>query len=46
MHPLFDAIEALLAAPPSLNDLVISRAMVEIRGAVAREKRRRGELGF
>jgi DNA helicase/exodeoxyribonuclease V, beta subunit (EC 3.1.11.5) len=46
VHPLFDAIEALLAAPPSLNDLVISRAMVEIRGAVAREKRRRGELGF
>ena len=46
VHPLFDAIEALLAAPPSLNDLVISRAMVEIREAVAREKRRRGELGF
>ena len=46
VHPLFDAIEALLAAPLSLNDLVISRAMVEIREAVAREKRRRGELGF
>ncbi|MBB1202893.1 exodeoxyribonuclease V subunit beta [Enterobacteriaceae bacterium 89] len=46
VHPLFDDIEALLAAPPSLNDLVISRAMVEIREAVAREKRRRGELGF
>lgn len=46
VHPLFDTIEALLASPPSLNDLVISRAMVEIREAVAREKRRRGELGF
>jgi exodeoxyribonuclease V beta subunit len=29
-----------------LTDLVIARAMVEIREAVAREKRRRGELGF
>lgn len=46
VHPLFDTIEALMAAPPSLNDLVISRAMVEIREAVAREKQRRGELGF
>ena len=46
VHPLFDAVEALLAAPPSLNDLVISQAMVEIRDAVAREKQRRGELGF
>ncbi|ALR77920.1 exodeoxyribonuclease V subunit beta [[Enterobacter] lignolyticus] len=46
VHPLFDAVEALLAAPPSLDDLVISRAMVEIRDAVAREKQRRGELGF
>ncbi|MRS14172.1 exodeoxyribonuclease V subunit beta [Enterobacteriaceae bacterium RIT691] len=46
VHPLFDTLEALLAVPPSLDDLVISRAMVEIREAVAREKRRRGELGF
>ena len=45
-HPLFDVIEAITAAPPSLNDLVISRAMAEIREAVAREKRRRGEMGF
>ncbi|WP_407731516.1 exodeoxyribonuclease V subunit beta [Pseudocitrobacter faecalis] len=45
-HPLFSAIEALLAAPLSLNDLVITQAMVEIREAVAQEKRRRGELGF
>lgn len=46
LHPLFETIDTLLAAPPSLNDLVISRAMVEIREAVAREKQRRGELGF
>ena len=45
-HPLFVAIEALLAEPLALNDLVIVRAMTEIREAVAREKRRRGELGF
>lgn len=46
VHPLFDAVETLLATPPSLDDLVISQAMVEIREAVAREKQRRGELGF
>ena len=45
-HPLFVAIEALLAEPLTLNDLMITRAMTEIRQAVAREKRRRGELGF
>ncbi|WP_368746952.1 exodeoxyribonuclease V subunit beta [Enterobacter cancerogenus] len=45
-HPLFVSIEALLAEPLSLNDLIITRAMAEIRDAVAREKRRRGELGF
>lgn len=45
-HPLFVAIEALLAEPLTLNDLIITRAMTEIREAVSREKRRRGELGF
>nr|WP_318383850.1 exodeoxyribonuclease V subunit beta [uncultured Enterobacter sp.] len=45
-HPLFDAIEAFLAQPLTLTDLVLTRAMKEIREAVAREKRRRGELGF
>ncbi|HDC4651188.1 TPA: exodeoxyribonuclease V subunit beta [Enterobacter kobei] len=45
-HPLFVAIETLLAEPLTLNDLMITRAMTEIRDAVAREKRRRGELGF
>lgn len=46
IHPLFSAIERLLASPLTLNDLVIAQAMKEIREAVAREKRRRGELGF
>lgn len=46
VHPLFSAVEQLLSSPLTLTDLVIARAMVEIRDAVAREKRRRGELGF
>ena len=45
-HPLFSAIDTLLAEPLTLNDLMITRALTEIREAVAREKRRRGELGF
>lgn len=45
-HPLFSAIDELLAQPLTLNDLMLTRAMTEIREAVAREKRRRGELGF
>jgi exodeoxyribonuclease V beta subunit len=36
----------LLAEPLTLNDLMITRAMAEIRETVAREKQRRGELGF
>ena len=45
-HPLFSAIDELLAEPLTLNDLMITRALAEVREAVAREKRRRGELGF
>lgn len=45
-HTLFDVIEALLDEPLSLRDLVIARAIDEIRTSVAREKQRRGELGF
>ncbi|MBM3073078.1 exodeoxyribonuclease V subunit beta [Enterobacter sp. RHBSTW-00994] len=45
-HALFVAIETLLAEPLTLNDLMITRAMTEIRETVTREKRRRGELGF
>jgi exodeoxyribonuclease V beta subunit len=37
VHPLFSAVEALLASPLTLTDLVIARAMVEIREAVARK---------
>lgn len=45
-HPLFVAIDELLSEPLTLRDLVITRALAEIRTAVADEKRRRGELGF
>lgn len=45
-HPLFVAIETFLAHPLTLSDLVLVKAMKEIREAVAREKRRRGALGF
>lgn len=45
-HPLFVAIDELLAEPLTLRDLMITRALAEIRETVAKEKRRRGELGF
>lgn len=45
-HPLFVAIDELLAEPLTLSDLMITRALAEIRETVAKEKRRRGELGF
>ena len=45
-HPLFQAVEAFLAEPLSLRDLVIARALVEVRDAVRKEKRLRALLGF
>ncbi|MCS3430946.1 exodeoxyribonuclease V subunit beta [Klebsiella sp. BIGb0407] len=45
-HPLFVAVETLLAQPLTLRNLVITRALVEIRDQVQAEKARRGELGF
>ncbi|MDU6925005.1 exodeoxyribonuclease V subunit beta [Franconibacter helveticus] len=45
-HPLFAAIDELLLEPLTIRDLVMARAMTEIRATVAQEKRRRGELGF
>ena len=45
-HPLFVAIDELLAEPLTLRDLMITRALAEIRETVVKEKRRRGELGF
>jgi len=45
-HPLFQAVEAFLAEPLSLRDLIIARALVEVRDAVRKEKRLRALLGF
>jgi exodeoxyribonuclease V beta subunit len=45
-HSLFVAVETLLAQPLTLRNLVITRALVEIRDQVQFEKARRGELGF
>jgi exodeoxyribonuclease V beta subunit len=45
-HPVFRAINDLLGEPLTLRDLVIARAVAEIRYTVQQEKRRRGELGF
>ncbi|MCE0847151.1 exodeoxyribonuclease V subunit beta [Buttiauxella sp. A2-C1_F] len=45
-HPVFRAINDLLGEPLTLRDLVIARAMAEIRYTVQQEKLRRGELGF
>ncbi|WAM45383.1 exodeoxyribonuclease V subunit beta [Edwardsiella piscicida] len=45
-HSVFTEIEALLAEPLSLRDLLLARALGEIRDGVQLEKRRRAELGF
>ncbi|HFZ8995507.1 TPA: exodeoxyribonuclease V subunit beta [Citrobacter freundii] len=45
-HPLFVVVEELLSEPLTLKDLLLSRALAEIRATVAREKQRRGEMGF
>ncbi|MBK4785595.1 MAG: exodeoxyribonuclease V subunit beta [Pantoea sp. Pent] len=45
-HPLFAAFDTFLAQPLSLRDLVIARALVEVRHAVRKEKRLQALLGF
>lgn len=45
-HDLFVAVETLLEQPLTLRNLVITRALVDIRDQVQCEKARRGELGF
>ncbi len=45
-HALFSAVEQFLAEPLSLRDLVIARALQEIRFATRKEKRLRAQLGF
>lgn len=45
-HRVFEAIDVLLAQPLTLRNLVIARALADIRDRVQKEKSRRGELGF
>lgn len=45
-HSVFVATDTLLAQPLTLRNLVIARALKEIRDQVQQEKARRGELGF
>jgi len=45
-HALFAAIDTFLAQPLSLRDLVIARALVDVRAAVVKEKRLQALLGF
>lgn len=46
VHPVFSAIEMLLSASLSLRDIVIERALHDIRATVRSEKQRRAALGF
>ncbi|MEJ5113371.1 exodeoxyribonuclease V subunit beta [Erwinia billingiae] len=45
-HPLFDEIDRFLAEPLSLRELVIARALSEIRFATQKEKQLNALLGF
>ncbi|AHG19243.1 exonuclease V subunit beta [Chania multitudinisentens RB-25] len=45
-HGLFVAIDELFAEPLTLRDLIMARALSEIRTSIAQEKRQRAELGF
>ncbi|RLM25893.1 exodeoxyribonuclease V subunit beta [Brenneria alni] len=46
VHAIFEATDRLLRASLSLRDLVMVRALSEIRRSVREEKRQRAELGF
>ncbi len=45
-HELFAAIDVFLARPRMLSDLIIVRAVAEVRSASRRHKRHRAEYGF
>ncbi|WP_168401160.1 exodeoxyribonuclease V subunit beta [Erwinia amylovora] len=45
-HPLFDRIDAFLAEPLSLRDLVIARALQQVRFVTQQQKRLHAQLGF
>lgn len=45
-HSVFDSIDAIFTEPLTLRDLIIARALSEIRFTIQKEKRQRAELGF
>ncbi len=45
-HPLFEQIDTFLAEPRSLRDLIVARALEEIRAVTRQEKRLHAQLGF
>ncbi len=45
-HALFTAIDELFDEPLTLRDLIMARALSEIRTSIQQEKRQRAELGF
>lgn len=45
-HAVFEAIDGLYEQPLTIRDLVIARALGEIRQSIAEEKRQHAELGF
>lgn len=45
-HPLFEQIDRFLVQPRSLRDLIIARALDEIRTITRQEKRLHAQLGF
>ncbi len=45
-HPLFEAIDGLYQYPLTLKDIIIAKAIVEVRQSVNQEKLTRGYMGF
>ncbi|WP_416776783.1 exodeoxyribonuclease V subunit beta [Xenorhabdus budapestensis] len=45
-HPVFTAIDDLYQQPLTLRDIIISKAIVEIRQSINQEKLMRGYMGF
>ncbi|WP_347254144.1 exodeoxyribonuclease V subunit beta [Leminorella grimontii] len=45
-HAIFTEIDLIYAEPLTLRDLILARALSEVRLSVQKEKRRRAEMGF
>ncbi|MCD1125104.1 exodeoxyribonuclease V subunit beta [Jinshanibacter sp. LJY008] len=46
VDPLFTVIDLIYSEPLTLRDLILSKAISEVRLSVQQEKRRRAEMGF